>query len=437
MKKFLLFSLFISAVRPMFIGTATSSYQIEGHNKGISIWDEFTFDHNLHPVGNASNHFLQYKEDIRLIHEMGSRDYRFSISWTRIMPFQWNKIDPEGIQFYHNIIDECLSYNITPYVTLYHWDLPHYLNTKEINGWLDEKIIYYFKEYSIQMFEEYGDKVRYWFTINEPLTTARQGYGEDCSFAPYKCSFENQYLSAHYQLLAHAHVGHYYLSHHDGDIGLVINSNWFEPKNNASVNYANEYMDNTLGWFLEPLLYGDYPESMLEKTPSFTDTDKLLLLNSFSILAINHYTTYYVDEKNTVSVDSNWIQTGASWLYTVPFGAYKLFDYIHTKYSETLPIYITECGMAQSLDSLTDLDRIHYLSGYLYEIERLQHDTIKGFFVWSLLDNFEWARGFNESFGIIQVDYANNFERTPKSSFYFLKNMIGMSQTNTINTNNN
>jgi len=147
--------------------------------------------------------------------------------------------------------------------------------------------------------------------------------------------------------------------------------------------------------------------------------------------------TYYVDEKNTVSVDSNWLQTGASWLYTVPFGAYKLFDYIHTKYSETLPIYITECGMAQSLDSLTDLDRIHYLSGYLYEIERLQHDTIKGFFVWSLLDNFEWARGFNESFGIIQVDYTNNFERTPKSSFYFLKNMIGMSQTNTINTNNN
>ena len=119
---------------------------------------------------------------------------------------------------------------------------------------------------------------------------------------------------------------------------------------------------------------------------------------------------YYVNEKNKVYADKNWHQTGASWLYITPFGLYKLLDYIHNKYSNTLPIYITECGMAQSKnDMLTDLDRIHYLSGYLYEIGRLQHETIKGFFVWSLLDNFEWARGYNESFGIINVEYENNY----------------------------
>ena len=167
---------------------------------------------------------------------------------------------------------------------------------------------------------------------------------------------------------------------------------------------------------------------MSQKTKSFSDSEQILLVNSFSVLAINHYTSYYVNEKNKVYADKNWHQTGASWLYITPFGLYKLLDYIHNKYSNTLPIYITECGMAQSKnDMLTDLDRIHYLSGYLYEIGRLEHDTVKGFFVWSLLDNFEWASGFNESFGIIHVDYENDFKRTPKSSFYFLKNLIKMS----------
>ena len=139
---FILFSLLCARINSFFVGVATSSYQIEGQNKGISIWDSFLQNKNLHPVGNATNHFLLYKDDIKLMNDLGIKHYRFSISWTRIMPFEWNKIDPEGIQFYHNIIDECLKYNITPYATIYHWDLPNYLDVN-MGSWLNEEIIYY------------------------------------------------------------------------------------------------------------------------------------------------------------------------------------------------------------------------------------------------------------------------------------------------------
>lgn len=419
-----------SVVSSMFIGAATSSLQIEGHNNGKTIWDDFLNEHNYHPINNASNHFLQYEQDFQLLKDMGSTDYRFSISWSRIMPNHWLEIDPEGIQFYHNIIDTLLSLNITPYVTLYHWELPHYLNTEEINGWLDSRIIYYFLDYSILMFEEYGDKVKHWMTINEPLTTSLQGYGETCSFAPLKCSFENQYLSAHNQLLAHAHVGHYYRTHYLGDIGLVINSNWFEPTNEFAITYAQEWMEKTLGWFLHPIIYGQYPPSLTNFTTTFTEQEKLLLLNSYTFVGINHYTSYYVNENNHIRTDPNWLQSKASWLYVTPFGIRKLFQYIRDYYNITIPIYITECGMPQVKDPILDLDRVYYLSSYLYEIQQLNYENIKGFFVWSLLDNFEWTQGYNESFGIINVDYENNYTRTPKLSYYFLKNYIELKNEN-------
>lgn len=414
-----------SVVSSMFIGAATSSLQIEGHNKGITIWDEFVYDYHYHPVENASNHFLQYEEDFELLRQMGSNNYRFSISWSRIMPYRWMEIDRDGIQFYHNLIDSLLAKNITPYATLYHWELPHYLNTPEINGWLDEKIVDYFFDYSLLMFEEYGDKVKYWMTINEPLTTSLQGYGETCSFAPLKCSLENQYLSGHYQLLAHAKVGHYYLNNYNGDIGLVINSNWFEPTNTNAIPNSVAMMDKTLGWFLNPILFGSYPSILKDMTLPFSEEETIQLLNSYSFIGINHYTSYYINDKNEISFDKNWLQSKANWLYVTPFGARKLFQYIHDYYTSTIPIYITECGMPQVQDPILDLDRVYYLSSYLYSIDSLNYDNIKGFFVWSLLDNFEWTQGYNESFGIIHVNY-DNFIRTPKLSYYFLKDYIQM-----------
>lgn len=424
---FILFSLLYAKVNSFFVGVATSSYQIEGQNKGISIWDSFLQNKNLHPVGNATNHFLLYKDDIKLMNDLGIKHYRFSISWTRIMPFEWNKIDPEGIQFYHNIIDECLKYNITPYATIYHWDLPNYLDVN-MGSWLNEEIIYYFLEYSKILFNEYSNKVKFWMTINEPLTTSKQGYGSICSFAPGNCSINNQFESARNQLLAHAYVGNYYKMNYNGDIGMVINTNWIEPidNNQFSINNSLKQIDESFGWFMNPLFFGEYPNIYKNILKPFNDTEKDILMDSFTFLGINHYTTYYVNSKGHNSVSKDWTQGKSTWLFDQPRGLKELLLYIKKKYSKTIPIYITESGFSQKFDGILDLDRTHYLIGYINEALKCYKNgmkNLKGFFIWSFLDNFEWASGYNETFGIINVDFKN-YTRNPKFSSSVIKELI-------------
>jgi len=422
----LILSLCFTKSFSFFIGVSTSSYQIEGQNKGVSIWDVYTQKNNLHPVGNATNHFLYYKNDIKTMHELGIKNYRMSISWTRIMPHAWNEIDPEGIQFYHNIFDECLRYNITPYATIYHWDLPEYLDIS-MNGWLNESIVHYFLDYSKILFQEYKDKVKFWMTINEPLTTSTQGYGKSCNFAPGRCSEENQFLSARNQLLAHAYVGYHYKSNYEGDIGIVLNTNWIEPidKNLASQKCAETRMEESFGWFMDPLFFGEYPDVYKDMLMPFNETEKNMLIHSYTFLGLNHYTTYYINSNCKESVSPDWTQAKSTWLFDQPRGLEKLLRYIGKKYTKTLPIYITECGFSQKNDTLLDLERTHYLVGYINKAHKIIMDNIvnlKGFFVWSFLDNFEWSSGYNETFGIIKVD--ENCTRKLKLSALVLKNMI-------------
>ena len=409
-----------------FVGTATSSYQVEGSNVGESIWDIYTKKKNLEQVGDAANYFKMFREDIRWMYELGIKHYRFSISWTRIMPDEVGIVNPQGIRFYHDVIDECLKYNITPYATIYHWDMPGYIDTK-FNGWLNESIVNLFYQYSLILFSEYGDKINHWMTINEPLTTSSQGYGPACNFAPGKCSLQNKYLSARNQLLAHAYVGNYYLDHYPGEIGIVLNSNWIEPKNDKSIAFARAEMDDTLGLFLDPLIYGEFPSSLKNRTTPFTPIQKEILKRSFNILCINHYTTYYVNENGHNSVSGEWEQGQSSWLFNAPFGLNRLLHYIYDRYTNQTPIYVTECGFSQKNDRLLDIERVHYLSGYLSQFQKSMDQgikTLKGFFVWSFLDNFEWSSGYNETFGIIRVDRENNYERRHKLSAYFLRDFI-------------
>jgi beta-glucosidase/6-phospho-beta-glucosidase/beta-galactosidase len=362
-----------------------------------------------------------YKEDIKMMKDLGFKHYRFSISWTRIMPFELNKIDPEGIQFYHHLIDECLKNNITPYATIYHWDLPVYIQ----NSWLNESIVDFFFDYSLILFKEYGEKIHHWMTINEPLTTSMQGYGNSCNFAPGYCSEDNMYLSAHHQLLAHAKTGKYYLENYpDGKISIVLNTNWFEPVNSDAEYHAHDYMDRNLGWFLNPIMSGEYPEIMKSKCPQFTQDQKHELINSFNFLAINHYTSYLVHQDGSTSTSPEWTQGQSVWLFDAPFGLNRLLHYIHDKYTKTTPIVITECGFSQKNDKLLDLDRSHYYIGYINALLRAQNEGVKniiGFFAWSLLDNFEWASGYKEKFGIIQVE--KNYTREIKLSATLLSSM--------------
>lgn len=419
--KFILFFILplIYALDDFFIGVSTSSFQIEGQLPGITIWDKFLSERPyLTPVGNATNHFLLFKEDVKMMYDLGIKHYRFSISWTRIMPYEWNVIDKDGIQFYHNLLDELHKYNITPYVTLYHWDEPAYLYP----SWTRPEMVEYFLNYSKLMFKEYDSKVKHWMTINEPLTTANQGYGNG-GFAP---GIKNQQiLAGHHQLLAHAHVGYYYKTHYNGSIGIPINSNWYEPIDQYSWQQANNQLQWNLGWFAQPLFTGQYPDIMKESTTPFTPEEQHMLMNSYDFFALNHYTTYYVNQYGQGSTDPSWTPAQSSWLFDAPIGMNRVLHYISENYNNTLPIYITECGFSMRNDRQDDVDRIHYLSGYLNETIKCIDDgiNVKGFFVWSFLDNFEWASGYNEKFGIVYVD-RNTFKRTPKNSAYMIKNRI-------------
>lgn len=414
--------------KPFFIGTSTSAYQIEGHQPGLCIWDSFTKNRNLEPVGNATNHYLLYKEDIKLIHDLGFRDYRMSISWTRIMPNRMGEINMEGIQFYNNIFDELERYNITPYVTIYHWELPEYVQ-QEIGGWSDPRIIEYYTNYSKILFDEYAHRIRYWITINEPLTTSIQGYGTG-TFAPGIKSEREQFLSAHYQLLAHAHVANYYrLTYGDyGSIGIAINSNWYEPidiNNQLSVIIAKREVMKNLGWFTDPLFFGKYPNELNGLVPEFTLSEKILLRNSIDFFGLNHYTSYLINNKGEITVDPNWVQATSTWLYDVPFGIYNILAFIKDRYGD-IPIYITESGFSMKNDTINDIDRINYLNNYILETLKCIDEkkvNVKGFFVWSLLDNFEWSSGYNETFGIIYVN-RTDYSRIPKNSALLLRDYI-------------
>lgn len=418
--KFLLYFILplIYAIDDFFTGVSTSALQTEGNLPGISVWDKFISDRPyLTPVGNATNSFYLYKKDIKLMYDLGIRHYRFSISWTRIMPNKLNEIDPKGIQFYHNVLDELHKYNITPYVTIYHWDEPQYLYP----SWINPKMVDYFVNYSKILFQEYNHKVKFWMTINEPLTTANQGYG-DGSFAPGITN--SKYIAGHHQLLAHAYVADFYKKHYKGKIGIAINSNWYEPTDNNAVGQAHDALMYNFGWFAEPLFKGEYPDVLKGVAPQFLPKEKQLLMNSYDFFALNHYTTYLINDNGQYSTDWSWPSAQSNWLFDVPWGINRILHAI-SQYNSTLPIYVTEFGFSMKNDQHNDVDRIHYLSGYINETKKAVKEgiNVKGIFVWSFLDNFEWASGYREKFGIVYVD-RNTYERIPKKSAYFIQSLI-------------
>jgi beta-glucosidase/6-phospho-beta-glucosidase/beta-galactosidase len=420
--------------RGMFIGTATSSYQIEGVLPGQTIWDVYTREHGLEEAGNATMHYERFREDLALMARMGVRDYRMSISWTRIMPSGTGEADPDGLRFYHDVLDECRSLGISVYATLYHWDLPARLDDGERKGWLDPDIVGWFLRYATRVIQEYDAKVVAWFTINEPLTTSAQGYGTTCGFAPGRCSRENMLVSAHLQLLAHAAVAGHYLEHYPGGrIGIVLNTNWFEPLDgsDAAREWSERRMAENYGWFMDPLFFGEYPEVMREEASAlglvFTAEQKAALASSFTLIAVNHYTTYYVNARGEGSVDRAWDRSQAPWLFDAPLGMERVLHYIGERYSRTLPVYVTEFGVCAAREGEVDLGRVHYLSGYIdraIAVHREGAVNLRGLFVWSFLDNFEWTSGYSQTYGIVAVDRRHGLARRPRLSYFFLQDLI-------------
>ena len=405
-------------------GAATSSYQIEGaHNadgKGPSIWDAFCTIPNRIRAGQDGNvaidHYHRFKEDVSLMKAQGLKAYRFSISWARVLPEGRGKVNEAGIQFYSGLIDELLANDITPWVTLYHWDLPLALQM-ELDGWLNPDMAGYFADYASLCFDRFGDRVKNWITLNEAWVVSILGYGQGV-FAPGRTSNSEPYLAAHHLLLAHARAVEVYrtrYSHQQGMIGITNNCDWREPLTDdpKDKEAAQRALLFFLGWYADPIYLGDYPQVMKDRLgdrlPAFTDQEKALLKGSSDFFGLNHYTTMYAadsggkvnqgnvfgngglseDQDVNLSQDKNWELTAMNWA-VVPWGCRKMLEWISARYGNP-DIYITENGFAcedHFQDGrVDDQDRIRYYKQYLEACHQAISTGIKlkGFFAWSFL----------------------------------------------------
>ncbi|GMH04444.1 hypothetical protein Nepgr_006283 [Nepenthes gracilis] len=401
-------------------GAGSASYQYEGaafeDGKGSSIWDTFTHQHP-EKISNGSNgdiaddFYHRYKEDIKLMKEIGLEFFRFSISWPRILPRgRINAgVNVLGVKFYNNLINDLLAHGIKPFVTIYHWDLPQALED-EYGGFLSPKIVEDYRDYADLCFKLFGDRVKHWTTLNEPNLSTWNGYGYG-TFAPGRCSnyigncttgnsATEPYIVGHNLLLCHATAVNLYKQKYQaiqkGIIGIALATTWVLPINETSASHlaASRAIDFSIGWFVDPITNGDYPESMRaivgNRIPKFTKEESHLLRNSFDFLGLNYYTSYYAvdskvsnnnvnlsyttDDHATLTADNNngvpiGIPTQVSWLYMYPKGIRDLVLYFKQKYNNPT-VLITENGMGDSSSqpietALNDTWRIEYHEQHL------------------------------------------------------------------------
>ncbi|XP_015181997.1 PREDICTED: myrosinase 1-like isoform X2 [Polistes dominula] len=446
-------------------GIATSSYQIEGawntNGKSNNIWDVFTHNNEWlikdHSNGDvACDSYHKYKEDVQLISNMGVNFYRFSLSWSRILPDSFkNVVNKDGLNYYRNLIDELLAKGIKPHVTIFHWDLPEDL--EKLGGWTNEIIIDYFVNYSRIIFREFGQKVKLFFTINEP-TVICSGYGLS-EFAPGTNLTEiGPYLCMHNILKAHAKVYHMYdkefRPQQNGKISIALSSPGYYAKYKNDTKAEDVGFQYLCGWSAHPIYSktGDYPEVMKirigensriqgylkSRLPVFTQEWINYIRGTSDLFALNHYSSYFIesvpkgpddlwyeDSGIKLSFDPKWPSTNSSWLKIVPEGFRKIINVIKNEYDNP-PILITENGISDG--NLMDKIRIDYISKYLKcMLQAIYKDgcNVIGYTAWSLLDNFEWLNGYTEKFGFVQVDFSSpNRTRIPKMSLEWYKNLI-------------
>ncbi|KAG6547986.1 hypothetical protein Mapa_010808 [Marchantia paleacea] len=453
-------------------GTATSAYQVEGgaftDGKGNSSWDYTAHQPGAILTGEngdvACDSYHKY-EDVRLLANVGVDAYRFSFAWSRIYPDGVGEINQLGVDYYNRLIDILLAKGIVPYVTLYHWDLPQALIFK-YGGWQNEQIIKDFAAYAETCFKLFGDRVKHWITVNEPTVDTSLNSG--CvSTADYNCTESNnqqrRYISGHNILLAHATsvaiFREKYQASTGGIIGISLDIQWFEPLTNstADIKAAATALAFRGGWFMDPLFNGDYPQEIKDEMkyalPVLTEEQKKLVKGAVDFVGVNYYTTQYISSKPLLGYSNepefpvtfpssvyvgktkNGVAIGpegASGLSIVPWGLEKLLVKLKELYGNPI-FYITETGVSELrntnntlAENLNDEIRVQYFQDhYTYALKAIKSGVqLRGIFVWSLMDNFEWIWGYQYKFGIHYVDFNDDQKRYPKASALWFKQFL-------------
>ena len=417
-------------------GAATSSYQIEGNSYGRcgkSIWDEFA-QKKLKGIDGlkACNHYEYFREDIKLIKDLGFKAYRFSFAWPRLFPENNSNSNEEGVDFYNRLLDEILNNDLEPFPTLYHWDLP--IRFSRMGGWENQDTCKHFADYSYFISQQFGDKFEKVATINEPWCVSWLSHylGEH---APGKKDLKSSVLTMHNILLAHGLSLQALKSNRPHKIGIVLNNQYPEPFNQEPDNLnALQLFDEIHNrWFSDAIFKGSYPKLALEVlgnnlSKSFNE-DLKIISHPLEWVGLNYYTRSIIKHKKSEDgIDYETLRgslkkTDMDWEF-YPTGLSYFIKRISNEYSNQIPIYITENGMANNdelnaRNEVNDLDRVEYFHLHLQEILNCLKEglNVKGYFAWSLLDNYEWAFGYSKRFGLVFVDFEN-FKRIPKKSYY-------------------
>jgi len=428
-------------------GTSTAAYQIEGaHNKygkGNSIWDEFVKRKRKIAKGHHGNHtcdfYHLYSSDLDLMKAMHIKNFRFSISWSRIFPEGCGRVNQDGLDFYNKLIDECLQRDITPWVTLYHWDLPDALEKQ--GGWTNRNIIHWFTDYVDLCSRKFGDRVKYWMVLNEPMVFTGAGYFLGVH-APGKTGMKNFLPAAHHAVLCQAQGAHVLRSNVSmAQIGSTFSCSYLEPTTNSEKDIlACKRMDALLNrMFIEPAIGKGYPIEdlkLLSRMEEFCrpGDDKLSLFD-FDFIGIQNYTreivshAFYIpylqakiikaNKRKVPSTVMNWeVYPNSIYQMLHKFSAYNVKNIVVTENGAAFDDYLVD-GMVH------DMEREEYLKQYLNEVYKAKQEGIPvtGYFVWSFMDNFEWAEGYDPRFGLVYVDFQTQ-ERIIKRSGHWYREFL-------------
>ncbi|WP_051884467.1 GH1 family beta-glucosidase [Lysobacter antibioticus] len=440
-------------------GAATAAHQIEGSpmadGAGPSIWTRFAHTPGMTLNGDtgdvACDHYRRWKDDVKLMRELGLQAYRFSVSWSRILPEGTGRVNQAGLDFYSRLVDELLANGIEPLLTLYHWDMPAALDDR--GGWLNRDCADWFAEYGQVMYRALDGRVKKWVTLNEPWVITDGGYLHGALAPGHRSRFEAP-IASHNLMRAHGAAVQAYRAEGKHEIGLVVN---IEPKyaatdsaeDAAAVERAHAYMNEQ---YLDPALLGSYPPELREifgeAWPEWPQADFELIQQKLDFIGVNYYTRSVTKAAESYPLNTGVVRqplgtyTETGW-EVFPQGLTDTLTWVKQRYGD-IPMYITENGAAFFDPPVAEPDasgerrvrdplRMDYLQKHIGAI----HDAIqagcdiRGYMVWSLLDNLEWSLGYSKRFGVVHVNYGTQ-ERTPKDSARWYSKVIASNGTHLV-----